>query len=212
MIQEALNRTSGQIGFKSRRVLDRSPEMLSKTRAAVVRAKRGDQEALRFLYVNYAGNIYGYVRRIVGDEHEAEDITQHVFAKLITALAKYDETGAPFVAWLLRLAHNTAIDHMRANRFTPMDNLPDPPAAPDLDLNRAETVRTAFAVLPEKQREVLILRHVAGLTHGEIAERMGQSQGSVRALDHRGCRKMQRELRRLESVPFTRGLRPRAAA
>lgn len=212
MIREALNHPAGQVGFKSRRVLDRSPEMASKTRAAVHRAKRGDQEALRFLYVTYSDNIYGYVRTIVGDEHEAEDVTQHVFAKLITTLARYDEAGAPFIAWLLRLAHNTAIDHVRANRFMPMDNLPDPRTAPDLDLNRAETVRIAFAVLPEKQREVLILHHVAGLTHVEIAERMGQSQGSVRALGHRGRRKMQRELRRLESVPFTHAFSRRAAA
>ena len=53
-------------------------------RQAVARAKEGDREAVRFLYVRYADNIYGYVRSIVRDEHEAEDVTQHVFAKLMT--------------------------------------------------------------------------------------------------------------------------------
>ena len=67
----------------------------SNTRLAVARAKEGDQEALRFLYVSYSHNIYGYVRSIVRDDHEAEDITQHVFAKLMTRIGRYDDRGDP---------------------------------------------------------------------------------------------------------------------
>ena len=77
-------------GFRSRTSFDESPETLIKTRVAVARAKQGDREALRYLYVSYSHNIYGYVRSIVRDDHEAEDVTQHVFAKLMTALGKYD--------------------------------------------------------------------------------------------------------------------------
>ena len=54
---------------------------------AIQRAKEGDSEALRFLYVRYADNVYGYVTSIVRDEHEAEDITQQVFAGLMLMLA-----------------------------------------------------------------------------------------------------------------------------
>ena len=79
----------------------------------MARAKEGDQEAVRFLYVVYVHNVYGYVRSIVRDDHEAEDVTQHVFAKLITAIVKYDDRGVPFFAWLLRLARNVAIDQLR---------------------------------------------------------------------------------------------------
>ena len=93
--------------------------MVRKTSLAVARAKEGDREALRFLYVSYSHNIYGYVRSIVRDDHEAEDVTQHVFAKLMTTIGKYDDRGVPFFAWLLRMARNVAIDHLRANRFTP---------------------------------------------------------------------------------------------
>ena len=89
---------------------------------AVARAKEGDHEALRFLYVTYSHNIYGYVRSIVRDDHEAEDVTQHVFAKLMTTIVKYDDRGVPFFAWLLRLARNVAIDHLRANRLTPTED------------------------------------------------------------------------------------------
>ena len=96
VINEAFAGTGGHIGFRSRTSFDESPETLIKTRVAVARAKQGDREALRYLYVSYSHNIYGYVRSIVRDDHEAEDVTQHVFAKLMTALGKYDERGVPF--------------------------------------------------------------------------------------------------------------------
>jgi RNA polymerase sigma-70 factor (ECF subfamily) len=156
------------------------------------------------LYVRYSNNIYGYVRSIVRDEHEAEDVTQHVFAKLMTSLVKYDDRGVPFFAWLLRLARNVAIDHLRANRLTPTEEVIDPNASCGADLDRAETVREALATLPDEQRQVVFLRHVVGLTPGEIADRMGRSESSIHGLHHRGRRALQRELTRLDSTPLTR--------
>ena len=125
--------------------------------------RQGDQEALRYLYTTYSDNVYGYVRSIVRDDHEAEDITQHVFAKLLTKLAKYDDRGVPFFAWLLPLARNVAIDHMRANRLTPMETVLDPETSSGADLDRRQTVRAALAVLPEPQRQVVFLLPRRGL-------------------------------------------------
>jgi RNA polymerase sigma-70 factor (ECF subfamily) len=156
------------------------------------------------VYIRYSNNIYGYVRSIVRDEHEAEDITQHVFAKLITTIVKYDDRGVPFFAWLLRLARNVAIDHLRANRLTPTEEVIDPDASSGIDLDRAETVRAALATLPEEQRQVVFLRHVVGLSPGEIADRMGRSESSIHGLHHRGRRALQHELARLDSTPHTR--------
>jgi RNA polymerase sigma-70 factor (ECF subfamily) len=212
MITEAFAATPATIGFRSRTTLDESPETLSKTRLAVARAKEGDQEALRFLYVSYSNNIYGYVRSIVRDDHEAEDITQHVFAKLMTTLVRYDDRGVPFFAWLLRLARNVAIDHLRANRLTPTEEVLDPAASNGVDMDRAESVRAALSTLPDEQREVVVLRHVIGLTPGEIADRMGRTEGSIHGLHHRGRRALQRELERLDSAPFTRATSELAAA
>jgi RNA polymerase sigma-70 factor (ECF subfamily) len=178
--------------------------MQRKTRLAVARAKEGDQEALRFLYVSYSHNIYGYVRSIVRDDHEAEDVTQHVFAKLMTTIGKYDDRGVPFFAWLLRMARNVAIDHLRANRVTPVETLPDTGSSSDLHVDQLQTVREALAALPEEQREVVVLRHVVGLTPGEIADRLGRSESSIHGLHHRGRRALQRELRALETSPSTR--------
>jgi RNA polymerase sigma-70 factor (ECF subfamily) len=204
MINEALAATPGTVGFRTRTTFDESPEAREKTRLAVARAKAGDQEAVRFLYVTYSHNIYGYVRSIVRDEHEAEDVTQHVFAKLMTTLGKYDDRGVPFFAWLLRLARNVAIDHLRANRLTPTEDVISPDDSWGGDIDRAQIVRDALATLPDDQREVVILRHVVGLAPGEIADRMGRTEGSVHGLHHRGRRALQRELERGDSAPFTR--------
>jgi len=170
----------------------------------VARAKEGDQDAIRYLYVSYSHNVYGYVRSIVRNDHEAEDVTQHVFAKLMTSLVKYDDRGVPFFAWLLRLARNIAIDHLRANRLTPTENVLDPDSSSGVELDHGETVRAALATLPCEQREVVILRHVVGLTPGEIADRMGRSESSIHGLHHRGRRALQRELTLHGSTPCTR--------
>jgi RNA polymerase sigma-70 factor, ECF subfamily len=199
-------------GFHSAAALDESPTRLHETRLAVARAKEGDRDALQFLYVRYSNNIYGYVRSIVRDDHEAEDVTQHVFAKLMTCLAKYDDRGVPFFAWLLRLARNVAIDHLRANRLTPTETVIDPDLSSGIELDRAETVRAALATLPEEQRQVVFLRHVVGLTPGEIAERMGRSESSIHGLHHRGRRALQKELVRMNSTPLTRSASQLVAA
>lgn len=212
MISEAFAATPGTIGFTSKSTLDESAETRHRTQLAVALAKKGDQEALRFLYVCYSDNVYGYVRSIVRDDHEAEDVTQQVFAKLITTLVKYDDRGVPFFAWLLRIARNVAIDHLRANRSTPTEAVLDPRRPCVADLDRAETVRAALAMLPDDQREVVLLRHLVGLTPSEIAARMGRTEGSIHGLHHRGRRALQRELRRLESIPCTRDARELAAA
>jgi RNA polymerase sigma-70 factor (ECF subfamily) len=205
VITEVLSAAPATIGFRSRATLDESAEQREKTCLAVARAKEGDQDAIRFLYVSYSHNVYGYVRSIVRDDHEAEDVTQHVFAKLMTALAKYDDRGIPFSAWLLRLARNLAIDHIRANRLTPMETILDAGATSSGgDFDRAEAVRAALATLPHEQREVVILRHVLGFSPGEIAHRMGRSESSVHGLHHRGRRALRRELEGLDSAPFTR--------
>jgi len=208
LIKEALAGARGTIGFRTRAALNDAPELREKTRLAVARAKEGDDEALRFLYITYSQNIYGYVRSIVRDDHEAEDVTQHVFAKLMTSLVKYDDRGVPFFAWLIRLARNVAIDHLRANRLTPTETVLDPASFSDRDIDHGETVRAALAALPDEQREVVVLRHIVGLTPAEIADRMGRTESSIHGLHHRGRRTLQRELQLLDSTPSTRPVAP----
>lgn len=211
MIREALGAAPEQIGFRTCAATDESPERRRTVQFAVARAKEGDRDAVRFLYVSYAHNVYGFVRSIVRDDHEAEDVTQLVFAKLLTTISKYDDCGVPFFAWLLTLARHVAIDQLRANRLTPTEIVVDPNATCGEDFERSQTVRDALATLPREQRQVVVLRHVVGLTPGEIACRMGRSEGSIHGLHHRGRRALRRELERLGSAPHTRSPRRLAA-
>ncbi len=180
---------------------------------AVKRAQTGDREALGFLYARYADNVYGYVRSIVHDEHEAEDITQHVFAKLIHVIGKYEERDVPFFAWILRVSRNVAVDHIRRQRAIPVEEIRvvDEGGGGPEDGERMNDLREALALLPQDQREVLVLRHFAGLSPTEIAERTGRSEGSVHGLHHRGRRALKAELNSRGAAPATARPRSRQA-
>lgn len=169
---------------------------------AIARAKEGDAEALHFLYVRYAADVHGYVKSLVRDHHEAEDITQTVFAKLMVAIRGYERREVPFSAWILRVARNAALDHLRARRAVPVAELraAEPGHEPSAAA-RAEALRQALDQLPDDQREVLILRHVAGLSPQEIARVLGRTESSVHGLHHRGRHCLQAALAELGVAP-----------
>ena len=171
---------------------------------AVTRAKLGDPDALRFLYLRYVDGVYGYVCSIVRDEHDAEDVTQHIFAKLITALGRYEPSVVPFAAWIQRVARNAAIDHMRARLPVPCEDVGAREVADDDagGRERFADLRLALAAIPREQRDVLVLRFLIGLTPGEVAERLGRSEDAVHGLQHRGRRSLRREMQRIESLPL----------
>jgi RNA polymerase sigma-70 factor (ECF subfamily) len=173
--------------------------------SAVRRAQEGDREAIGFLYARYADNVCGYVRSIVHDQHEAEDITQHVFAKLIHVIGKYQEREVPFFAWILRVARNVAVDHIRRQRCIPVEEvrLTGPDRNGPEHNERINDLREALAKLPDDQREVLVLRHFAGLSPTEIAEHTGRTEGSVHGLHHRGRRALTAELASRGAAPNT---------
>jgi RNA polymerase sigma-70 factor, ECF subfamily len=181
---------------------------------AVRRAQEGDREAFGFIYARYADNVHGYVRSIVHDHHEAEDVTHHVFAKLFSVIGKYEERNVPFFAWLLRVARNVAVDHVRQQRLVPVEEVratesfgghasaPAPGQSSDLI--------EALETLPREQRDVLVMRHVVGLSPTEIAERTGRTEGSVHGLHHRGRRALKAALVDREAAPAVRQAPARA--
>jgi RNA polymerase sigma-70 factor (ECF subfamily) len=153
---------------------------------AIFWAKLGDHDALHYLYVRYADDVHAYARRILRDGTEAEDVTQLVFAKLLSAIRKYEERDVPFGAWITRVAHNLAVDHLRRRRAIPSEDVRASAAADELSSHRSECLRVAFASLPDDQRQVLMLRHIVGLTPPEIANRLDRSEASIHGLHHRG--------------------------
>jgi RNA polymerase sigma-70 factor, ECF subfamily len=171
---------------------------------AVAAAKAGDMSALHFLYVRFADDVCAYVRSIVRDPHAAEDITQTVFAKLMKAIHRYERRNVPFAAWIIRVARNVALDHIRASRQIPLAQVrTSDEGGEQVGFERAQCLRDALQLLPHNQREVLILRHVAGLSPGEIAERLGKTEASIHGLHHRGRGALRAALRELEAAPVT---------
>ncbi|HEY1358492.1 MAG TPA: RNA polymerase sigma factor [Thermoleophilaceae bacterium] len=211
MVVDELRPTEQDLGagprtgrFRRRTTLVDSDEQRRLISRAVARAKAGDQEAIRFIYIRYADNVYGYVRSIVRDEHEAEDVTQHVFAKLLKNIVKYEERSVPFSAWILRVARNVAVDHMRRSRAVPCEEVRGLDEIDESgESDRLQSLSDALLELPEDQRSVLMLRHLVGLTPGEIAEELGRSEASVHGLHHRGRRALQRELADVGLAPAT---------
>ena len=146
-------------------------------------ARRGDRAAFAELYRRFSRAVHGVVlvRVRYGD---AADIVQDVFAIAIERLPQLADVAA-FPGWLLAIARNRAIDHLRAAK--PTDELPELPVQAS---RRAEVAQVLAALreLPEAYRETLVLRLVEGMTGPEIAEQTGLSAGSVRVNLHRGMK------------------------
>ncbi len=192
---DRLEATAARSGYRRRRQLSHPPAAEGLVPAAAARAREGDDDALRLLYLLYADNVYGYVLAIVRDEHDAEDITSEVFSRLPRALTRYQAGATPFSAWLLRVARNAALDHLRAQRSVPRAEVyavTDEAEQPGRE--RLADLRAALAALPADQRQVMLLRLVAGMTPNEVADQLGRSVDAVHALQHRARRKLRREL------------------
>ena len=199
---DRLEATAARSGYRRRRQLDHPEAAEPLVAAAVARAREGDVDALRLLFLLYADNVFGYVLSIVHDEHDAEDLTSEVFARLPRALGLYRPGATPFAAWLLRVARNAALDHLRRERTVPSPHVhpAGEPSGP-LELERLAGLRSALAALPADQRQVVLLRLVAGLSPHEVATMLDRSVDAIHALQHRARRRLRRELTALGFAP-----------
>ncbi len=135
-------------------------------------------DAIRFLYIRYKDNVYGYVLSILRDQHEAEDVTQHVFLKLMSVIHKYQPREVPFTSWMLRVARNVAVDHLRQRRPMPVEEVYEPSQqADDSGRDRRWGIEQALEELPEDQRGVVVLRHLVGLSPGRDRRPDGSHRG-----------------------------------
>jgi RNA polymerase sigma-70 factor, ECF subfamily len=172
---------------------------------AVAQAKEGDRSALEFLYIRYAKDVHRYINSIVRDHHEAEDITQGLFLRLTPALKSYTASEVPFRAWLRRVARNDALQNLRSTRPTPVREVPTANENTEaLRSERVQDLKEALEQLPYEQREVLVLRHLAGLSPGEIARMLEKTEAAIHGLHHRARATLKTALQELEATPVTK--------
>jgi RNA polymerase sigma-70 factor, ECF subfamily len=158
----------------------------------VVAAQRGDRRAFAELYRRFHRAVHGVVLAKV-QYGDAADLVQDVFAIVLERLRQLGEPAA-FPGWILSIARNKAIDHVRSKKPIPMgEDLPELP----VEASRrpeAHQVLTALRELPEAYQETMILRLVEGMSGPEIAEQTGLSPGSVRVNLHRGMKLLREKL------------------
>ena len=157
--------------------------------SVVLAARRGDRAAFGELYRRFHRAVHGVVLSRV-PYGEAADLVQETFAVALERLPQLADTAA-FPGWLMSIARNKAVDHLRGKK--PVDELVDVPVPAPRSAEIAE-VLAALRELPEAYRETLILRLVEGLTGPEIAEQTGLSAGSVRVNLHRGMKLLRERL------------------
>lgn len=166
----------------------------------VERAKRGDHQAFGHLVDEYQDKIYSYVSRMLGDPHEAEDVTQEAFVRAFRSLPKF-RGASSFHTWLYRIASNLAIDVVRRRKRSdissvsldePLESddgeyereIADEVGGPEAVSSTRETqvaVRRAIMDLPEKLRQVMVLYELQGETYEDIAEILGVPLGTVKS-------------------------------
>ena len=193
-------------------------------RDAVQRATRGDQQAVGQLYDAYVEPLFRFCVARVGNETDAEDLTEEIFLKVMHSIDGFqwrplgrsesslggsdEEERSPFRAWLFRIARNHVISHYRRQSTRKSvgevpEWLPDEALGPAELAERALTIEEVFAVveaLPTAQREVIQLRFGAGLSIAETAEALDKQQTNVKVLQHKGIKRL-KELLEAAAAP-----------
>ena len=153
---------------------------------------RRDVSAFEELYERHSRIVYSLVLRILRQGSTAEEVVQDVFLQLWRNSARYD-TSRPFVPWLLTLARNRALDHLRLKserqrrREEQTEEFPQiASAAPEYEKaldekRRAERVRSLIGSLPSAQKKAIELAYFEGLSHSEIAAALNEPLGTVKS-------------------------------
>lgn len=170
---------------------------------AVRDAGRGDRNALTAVLESVREPVLRYCRGRVGaaERHlfSADDIAQEVLMVVMTAIPRYQDQGRPFMAFVYGIASHKVADALRAAgrvRSDPTDELPESvenhggPEQLAVEADAGRRMRRLLEILPEKQREILVLRLVVGLSADETAAVVGSSPGAVRVAQHRALNRL----------------------
>ncbi|MBQ1096291.1 sigma-70 family RNA polymerase sigma factor [Streptomyces sp. b94] len=173
----------------------------------VARAVAGDREAFAALYNAHRDEVLRYLTRRTGNRHLAEDLTQDVFLRALRRIDTFiPRNASSFVAWLMVIARNIHLDHMKLHRVqkeVPVDQVNDESTDPSAEqsamrgldaVEAAATVTAVLAVLTPQQLECVRLRFFDELSGPETAARMGKGLPAVKTLQFRALRLMRSAL------------------
>jgi RNA polymerase sigma-70 factor (ECF subfamily) len=173
----------------------------------VVRAKAGDHAAFTQIYERYAPAIYRYIYFRIGEAELAEDLQAEVFLRMLEGIHRYEDRGWPISAWLYRIAHDRTIDTIRRRRNRqqlPLESwggmCDGPENSVSAQLEHEELKRT-LNDLTEDQRLVIQMRFMGDMSIQEVANKLGRTEGSVKALQHRGLQSLARRLQPMAAHP-----------
>ena len=165
----------------------------------VRRAQAGDAEAFGELYDHYVTMVHRYVYHRVGDRATAEDVTSETFVRALRRIDSLSFQGRDVGAWLVTIARNIVLDHVKSSRFRlevitgDMRDADRATAGPEdavlQGLTNAELL-AGIARLSDEQRECVVLRFLQGLSVAETAAAMGKKDGAIKALQHRAVRRL----------------------
>lgn len=162
--------------------------------ALLVAFGNGDREAARILTARLTPRVLGYAFRMLGDRTEAEDVAQEAMLRLWKIADEWRQGEAKVTTWLYRVVANLCTDRLRRKTGVGLDQIEEPvdetPGALDGLVNeqRQSALKEAFAALPERQRQAVVLRHIEGFSNPEIAEVMDIKVEAVESLTARGKR------------------------
>jgi len=166
---------------------------------------RRDVDAFEQLYDRHSAIVYRLVLRIVRQTSTAEEIVQEVFLQLWRNAAQYDTRRGPFAPWLMTLARNRALDHLRLKserqrrREDQSETLPPVIAFPQFEQafdekRRAERVRLLIGSLSPQQKKAIELAYFEGLSHSEIAKTLKEPLGTVKSWIRNALLRLKEEL------------------
>lgn len=158
---------------------------------SLIAAARSDPSRFAELYENYFERVYVYVLRRVASRQEAEDVTADVFHQALANIGKFEWRGAPFSAWLLRIAANATADQWRRKKLE--QGNPGKEASEEFDYEASCEQARLFRLvkeLPTEQRLVIGMRFAEEKSIREIAQAIGKTEGAVKQLQFRGIRNL----------------------
>ena len=167
----------------------------------VASLKANDDAAYREVVARFGDPLYRYIYSLTGDHHLSEDILGETYLRMVEKIDSYTFYGAPFKAWLYRIAHNLAINVMkRSQHLVGAEALEraappvDDPATTIAAQLEADELRAALAELTEEQQQVLTLRFLAEQSTTEVAQAMEKTENAVKQLQFRALRSLGRLL------------------